>query len=222
MNFWCFLVTPDDQHIITSSISASAASVLQHHWCINTNSISVSAESLHQQHTFIISISTSVASLHQQRHCISAYSHQQYQHIISISASTTQLYQQDQCISRILASTASVHKQNTRISSVPKSLVFNTRTRIIRAFEEKCSYNARILCDLGHLLRVVSCSSQFNHMATILQCSESNLRTSFKTKTLILLIFSPYFACFFVAFCSYFLFIKCSHFAHIFIKKELF
>ena len=89
MNFWCFLVTPDDQHIITSSISASAASVLQHHWCINTNSISVSAESLHQQHTCIISISTSVASLHQQRHCISAYSHQQYQHIISISASTT-------------------------------------------------------------------------------------------------------------------------------------
>ena len=72
MNFWCFLVTPDDQHIITSSISASAASVLQQHWCINTNSISVSAESVHQQHTCIISISTSIASPHQQRHCISS------------------------------------------------------------------------------------------------------------------------------------------------------
>ena len=105
------------------------------------------------------------------------------------------------------------------ICSVPKSLVFDMRTRIIRAFEEKCSYNARILCDLGHLLRVVSCSSQFNHMATILQCSELNLRTSFKTKTLILLIFSPYFACFFVVFCSYFFIYKMLVFRSYFHKK---
>ena len=39
--------------------------------------------------------------------------------------------------------------------SVPKLLVFNTRTRIIRAFEEKCSYNARIFCYIGHLLCIV-------------------------------------------------------------------
>ena len=62
----------------------------------------------------------------------------------------------------------------------------------------------RIFCYIGHLLRIVSCSCQFNHMATILQCGESNLRTFFKTKTLILLVFLPYFACTFAVFCSYF------------------
>ena len=36
--------------------------------------------------------------------------------------------------------------------SVPKLLVFNTRTRIIRAFEEKCSYNARIFVILSYFL----------------------------------------------------------------------
>ena len=45
---------------------------------------------------------------------------------------------------------------------------------------------------------------QFNHMATILQCRKSNLCTFFKTKTLILLVFSPYFACIFAVFCLYF------------------
>ena len=36
--------------------------------------------------------------------------------------------------------------------SVPKLLVFNMRTRIIRAFEEKCSYNARIFVILLYFL----------------------------------------------------------------------
>ena len=126
MNFWCFLVTP------VISTSSPAASVLQHHWCINTNSISVSAESLHQQHTCIISISTSVASPHQQRHCIS-----------SILTSAVSAHHHLQCINNIIVKAGSVHQQNTcigSISNVPKSLIFNARTRIIREFEEKCSY----------------------------------------------------------------------------------
>jgi len=61
------------------------------------------------------------------------------------------------------------------VCSVPKSLVFIRAYSYIRVFEEKYSYFTRIFviysyfCDLGHILRVVSCSIQFNHMATILQ-----------------------------------------------------
>ena len=67
-------------------------------------------------------------------------------------------------------------------SSVPKSLVFIRAYSYIRVFEEKYSYFARIFviysyfCELGHILRVVSCSIQLNHMATILQ-SWNNQKT---------------------------------------------
>ena len=68
------------------------------------------------------------------------------------------------------------------VPSVPKSLVFIRAYSYIRVFEEKYSYFARIFviysyfCELGHILRVVSCSIQLNHMATILQ-SWNNKKT---------------------------------------------
>jgi len=147
MNFWCFLVTPDDQHIITSSISASAASVLQHHWCINTNSISVSAESLHQQHTCIISISTSVASLHQQRHCISSVTASAHTHISSISTSSASVHQQRNCISRISTSVEYLHQQHQCISRILTSAVCPSRLYLIRVLVlyEHLRKNARIM-----------------------------------------------------------------------------
>ena len=61
------------------------------------------------------------------------------------------------------------------ICSAAKSLVFIRAYSYIRVFEEKYSYFTRIFviysyfCDLGHILRIVSCSSQLNRMATILQ-----------------------------------------------------
>ena len=66
--------------------------------------------------------------------------------------------------------------------SVTKSLVFIRAYSYIRVFEEKYSYFTRIFviysyfCDIGHILRVVSCSIQLNHMATILQ-SWNNQKT---------------------------------------------
>ena len=59
--------------------------------------------------------------------------------------------------------------------SAPKSLVFIWGYSYLRVFEEKFSYFTRIfvICtyfsDLGHILRVVSCLSQSNCMATVLQ-----------------------------------------------------
>ena len=64
-------------------------------------------------------------------------------------------------------------KLNKMTYSVTKSLVFIRVYSYIRVFEEKYSYFTRIFviysyfCDLGHILRIVSCLSQLNRFCNL-------------------------------------------------------